>query len=148
MKTRTIKLLLLLFLITASTSTIYAQTICIGTSTFTIPEGYIINENDTNHVKISNENISIDIYTGDKVSLYEIKKKYEIDNEILIDESTYIMEGIEITQQNYASLDLNTVVYSFRKMNTDYVITLNIESYLPIPEKEDNPVNEIIHSLQ
>lgn len=148
MKSKTVKIIILSLLIIASTGIIHAQSIGIGNSTFTIPDEYIISENNTHHVKMSDENTSINIYTGDNACLEDIEKKIAEDNEKLLEESTYIIDGIEVSQQKYVRLDQNTILYSFRKKNTPYIIAVDMESYMPIPEKKDNPVNKIIRSLE
>jgi len=66
----------------------------------------------------------------------------------LTGERNYSFNKVEINQQNYNNDGINTCVYTFEKNNKTYIITLNLYENQEIPEYENNPVTQIIDSLE
>ncbi len=147
MKIKSILLMVVLLFTLLSVSTIYADTVHMGNSTFSIPDGYTITESDNNLV-IYNDDLAIVMYQGPIIDPSVAKQKRIDMGYDFLGEDTYVFEGTRINQQNYNNGGINTCVYTFKKNNKTYIITLNVDENADIPSYQDNPVTEIIHTLK
>ena len=147
MKAKSIVLIVLLLLAVVSSTVIYAETVNVGDSSFTLPEGFTVNETDNHQVVLENGSSVIVVYQGDNVNAEDAKQKRIKDGYTLTGEKTYDAGNIEINQQNYNKYSVNAYVYTFTKKDKNYVIVLTLSEGDIIPEKENNPINEIVHSL-
>lgn len=148
MKAKSIFLVLLITLTLFSITAISAEDATVGDSTFTVPDGYTINETDGNTVTlIGNDNTAIAIYSGDIKSIEDARQSRLDAGFTLSGEQTYDANGIQINQQNYKKDGFNSCVYTFKKNDKDYIISFNLVEGQDIPSNEDNPVTGIINSL-
>lgn len=137
-----------LFLLTlCSVSAIYADTFVIGNSSFSLPDGYALSEKG-NQAVIYNDEYVMTMYEGPVLSTEEAKNNRIDRGYTFLGENNYDFDGVEINQQNYNCEGVNTCVYTFEKNGQSYIITLNLFEDQEIPEYEDNPVTQIIDSLE
>lgn len=137
-----------LALLFVNASVIYAEDVNVGNSTFTIPEGYVINETNDNSIVLSNNSTFIVVYAGDVVSIEEARQNRLKLGFRLLDEDNYDKDGIKINQQNFHKFNITAYIYTFTKNEKDYIVTLTILDNDKIPEDENNPVTEIFNSLR
>ena len=147
MKFKSLFIILLILLTLCSISAIYADTYYVGNSSFSLPDGYALSERGNQYL-IYNDEYVLTMYEGPILSTEEaknnrIEKGYEF-----LGERDYEFDGAEINQQNYYMDGINTCVYTFEKNGQTYIITLNLYEDQTIPEYEDNPVTQIIDTLE
>lgn len=147
MKFKSIIIVGLILFTLCSISAIYADTYVVGNSSFSLPDGYTLQEKG-NQVVIYNDDYVMTMYEGPIIDPDEAR-----DNRIalgynLTAEKNYEFDGAEINQQNYNKEGINTCVYTFKKNNQTYIITLNVFENQTIPQYEDNPVTQIIDTLE
>ena len=147
MKFKSLFIILLILLTLCSISAIYADTYYVGNSSFSLPDGYALSERGNQYL-IYNDEYVLTMYEGPILSTEEaknnrIEKGYEF-----LGERDYEFDGAEINQQNYYMDGINTCVYTFEKNAQTYIITLNLYEDQTIPEYEDNPVTQIIDTLE
>lgn len=147
MKTKTLIVLLLMILTLFSVTSINAESIIVGDTTFTMPEGYILDEDDGDQVVIKDNTTAITVYNGPIESTETAKQNRINAGYKLLGERTYDVDGVEVNQQNYNKDGINSWVYTFKKNYNTYIITFNLDENATIPEYEDNPVTEIINTL-
>lgn len=140
--------LIILTLLFVNVSVLYAEEVNVGNSTFTLPEGYVINETNNESTVLTNNTTFIVVYTGEVVSTEQAKQKRLDLGFKLLDEDNYIINGINVNQQNFHKFNVTACIYTFTKNNKDYIITLTIMDNQKIPEKENNPVTKIFNSLK
>lgn len=140
-------LVFIILLASLSVSVIYAEdTVSFGKSSFNIPEGYTLMEND-NQLVMYNDDYVISFYEGSiidsaKAKDERIKKGYNF-----VDEKNYTVDNVKINQQNFVKSGYNCLFYTFNKNNKNYIIGLVFEDTKSIPADDVNPVIGIIHSL-
>ncbi|RAP53653.1 MAG: hypothetical protein BZ138_00205, partial [Methanosphaera sp. rholeuAM270] len=88
------------------------------------------------------------MYEGPILSTEEAKYNRINKGYTLIGEKDYDFNGVKINQQNYNCEGVNSCVYTFKKNGKNYIITLNLYEDQKIPEYGDNPVTEIIDTLE
>ena len=137
----------LLLVTLCSISAIYADTYVVGNSSFSLPDGYTLSEKD-NQVVLYNDEYLLTLYEGPVLSTEEAKNNRIDMGYTLIGERDYDFDGVSINQQNYNNNGINTCVYTFEKNNQTYIITLNLFENQDIPEYGDNPVTQIIDTLE
>lgn len=147
MKIKAVFILGLILLTLCSISAIYADTFVIGNSTFELPDGYALSEKG-NQAVIYNDEYVLTMYEGpilntEQAKNYRINKGYT-----LLGERNYEFNGVKINQQNYYKEAVNSCVYTFEKNGQNYIITLNLFEDQEIPEYEDNPVTQIVDTLE
>ena len=147
MKIKSLIITVLVLLTLCSISAIHADTFVIGNSSFSLPEGYALTEKG-NQAIIYNDEYVLTMYEGpvistDEAKYYRINKGYTF-----IGERNYEFDGVQINQQNYKDDGVNSCVYTFEKNGQTYIITLNLFENQKIPEYEDNPVTQIIETLE
>ena len=148
MKAKSIFLVLLMTLTLFSITAIYAEEATVGDSTFTVPDGFSINETTDNTVTLTgNDNTAIAIYSGDTKSIEDARQSRLDAGFTLSGEETYDVNGIAVNQQNCNKDGINSCVYTFNKNGKDYIISYNLVEGQDIPSNEDNPVTEIVNSL-
>ncbi|RAP47714.1 MAG: hypothetical protein BZ135_01680 [Methanosphaera sp. rholeuAM6] len=147
MKIKSIMILTLILLTLIGITAIDAETVSFANSTFTIPEGYVINETYSDSVVLSNNTTFIVVYSGEVVSIEKARQNRLELGFRLLDEDNYDADGIEINQQNFHKFNITACIYTFTKNNKNYIITYTIMDNQDIPEKDDNPVTEIFNSL-
>lgn len=147
MKLKSVVIIGLLLLTLCSISAIYADTYVVGNSTFSLPDGYALSEKG-NQAVLYNDEYVLTMYEGPVLSTEQAKIKRIEKGYTLIGERNYDFKGVEINQQNYNCEGVNTCVYTFEKNGQSYIITLNLYEDQKIPEYEDNPVTEIIDTLE
>ncbi|RAP54732.1 MAG: hypothetical protein BZ137_00630 [Methanosphaera sp. rholeuAM130] len=147
MKFKSVFLVGVLLLAFLSVSAIYADdTVVYGKSSFSIPDGYTLMEQD-NQMVMYNDDYVMSIYEGSIIDTSKardnrIKKGYN-----LVEEKNYTLDGIKINQQSFNSKGYNCLFYTFKKNNKNYIVSLAIDENKPIPADEDNPAIGIIKSL-
>ncbi|MDO5825153.1 MAG: hypothetical protein Q4Q22_02125 [Methanosphaera sp.] len=147
MKFKSVFLVGVLLLAFLSVSAIYADdTVVYGKSSFSIPDGYTLMEQD-NQMVMYNDDYVMSIYEGSIIDTSKardnrIKKGYN-----LVEEKNYTLDGIKINQQSYNSKGYNCLFYTFKKNNKNYIVSLVVDENKPIPADEDNPAIGIIQSL-
>ncbi len=138
----------LILLTLCSISAIYADdTYVIGNSSFSLPDGYALSEQG-NQCVIYNDEYVLTMYEGPVLSTEQAKNNRIEKGYKLLGEKDYEFDGAEINQQNYNKEGVNTCVYTFKKNGQTYIITLNLYEDQTIPEYEDNPVTQIIDTLE
>ncbi|MBE6486308.1 MAG: hypothetical protein E7Z85_05660 [Methanosphaera stadtmanae] len=147
MKFKSLFMLGLLLLTLYSISAIYADTYVVGNSSFSLPDGYALSEKG-NQTVIFNDEYVLTMYEGpiltpDVAKNNRIKKGYRF-----LGERDYEFDGAEINQQNYNKDGVNSCVYTFKKNGQTYIITLNLFEDQIIPEYGENPVTQIIDTLE
>lgn len=147
MKLKSIMIIGLILFTLCSISAIYADTYVTGNSTFSLPDGYTLQEKG-NQVVIYNDEYVITMYEGPIISTDEAKEKRIGMGYNLIGERDYEFDGAEINQQNYNKEGITTCIYTVEKNNQTYIISLNVDDTKPLPEYEDNPVTQIIDTLE
>ncbi len=147
MKYKSFFILLLLLVTLCSISAIYADTYVIGNSSFSLPDGYTLSEKD-NQTVLYNDEYVLTMYEGPILSTQEAKNNRINLGYKFIGERDYEFDGVEINQQNYNYNGINTCVYTFEKNNQTYIITLNLFENQDVPEYADNPVTQIIDTLE
>lgn len=131
-----------------SVSGVYADTVYFANSTFEIPEGYTLIDNDTSQLIMYNDTTAITMYEGPIIDPHEAKNTRVAMGYNLIGEADYYAGDVKINQQNYNNTGIITCVYTFTKNNKDYIITLNVDDTTPVPEYGNNPVTRIIYTLK
>lgn len=149
MKIKAILIGLLIMLSLISTSAIYAEDATVSDSTFTIPEGFTVNETQDKMVVLTNdENTAIVVLQGEESDTDQAKATLEEKGYTFVGEETYDASGVSITQQNYNKDGINSCLYVFTKNDKHYAITLNLPENQEIPENENNPVTGIVSSIE
>lgn len=148
MKIKSIVLVLVMFLTLVGISCVCADTVHFVNSSFEIPDGYTIIDNDTSQLIIYNDTTVLTMYEGPIVDPVEAKENRVAMGYTLIGEADYYAGKVKINQQNYQDDGIITCVYTFTKNGKDYIITLNVDEDDPVPEYEDNPVTRIIYTLK
>jgi len=139
-----------LFLIAlVSLTGIYAETIDVGNSSFTIPEGFNVYSAEENQVALLNGNTAIRVYTNENPEDYEELKYYRQKlGYNLTGEDDYDFEGIMINQQNYTKDNTTTSLYTFTKNDKYYRIAVSVLNGHTFLKDYENTVAEIIQSLK
>ncbi len=137
-----------MFLTLVSISSVSADTIYFGNSTFNVPDGYTLIDNDTSEIILYNDTTAITMYEGPIIDPEDAKENRIAMGYTLIGEADYYAGNVKINQQNYQDNGIISCVYTFNKNGKDYIVTLNVDEDTPVPEYEDNPVTEIIYSLK
>ncbi|RAP54556.1 MAG: hypothetical protein BZ137_01580 [Methanosphaera sp. rholeuAM130] len=140
--------LLSLFILICGLSTIYAEDATVGSSTFTLPDGYTVNQTNESVTMLTGENSVIVIYEGDVINLEDAKQARIDAGYEFIGEDTYDCDGISLNQQNFKKDNINACIYTFNKDNKNYIIVFTIPEGQEIPSYEANPVTGIIDSLE
>ena len=146
MKIKSIFMIGVLVLTLVTASAIYADTVVVGNSSFSIPDGYTVVENGTQTI-LYNDDVAITMYQGPIIDPSEAKQKRISSGYTFIEDADYEYAGATINQQNYKSDGVYTCVYTLEKNNKTYIITLNVDEKNEVPSNEDNPVTEIIRTL-
>lgn len=147
MKFKSLFIVLLILLTLCSISAIYADTYYVGNSSFSLPDGYALSEKGNQYL-IYNDEYVLTMYEGPILSTEEAKNNRIERGYEFLGERDYEFDGAEINQQNYYMDGVNTCVYTFEKNGQTYIITLNLFEDQTIPEYEDNPVTQIIDTLE
>lgn len=147
MKIKAVFILGLILLTLCSISAIYADTFVIGNSTFELPDGYALSEKG-NQAVIYNDEYVLTMYEGPILNTEQAKNNRINKGYTLLGESNYEFNGVKINQQNYYKEAVNSCVYTFEKNGQNYIITLNLFEDQEIPEYEDNPVTQIVDTLE
>lgn len=147
MKNKTMTVTILMLLTLFSLTAAYADTYVINNSTFSLPDGYTMIE-QANQVVLYNDEYVMTMYEGPIISPEEAKYKRINMGYELTGERNYTFDKVKINQQNYYNDGINSCIYTFKKNNKTYIITLNLNEDQQIPEYEDNPVTQIIDTLE
>lgn len=147
MKIKAVFILGLILLTLCSISAIYADTFVIGNSTFELPDGYALSEKG-NQAVIYNDEYVLTMYEGPILNTEQAKNSRINKGYTLLGERNYEFNGVKINQQNYYKEAVNSCVYTFEKNGQNYIITLNLFEDQEIPEYEDNPVTQIVDTLE
>ena len=147
MKFKSLIMIVLLLFTLCSISAIHADTYMIKNSSFTLPDGYGISEQGPQTL-LYNDKYVLTFFEGPQIGDDQIKDNLIANNYTFIGEDNYDFDGVNINQQNYNKNGVNTCVYSFEKNSHFYVITLNVYENQEVPEYENNPVTQIIDSLE
>ena len=147
MKLKTLVILGLFLFALCSFSAVYADTFVVGNSSFSLPDGYMLQESG-NQVILSNDEYVMTMYEGpildtNKARTNRINNGYE-----LIEELNYTFDKAKINQQNYKKDGIISCVYTVKKYGQTYIITLNLYENQIVPEYGDNPVTMIIDTLE
>lgn len=148
MKVKSVFLMSVILLTLFTVTAIYAEDVTVGSSTFTLPDGFEVNETDGDRVCIANDTTYIWVYHGEVKNVDDAKQERIDKGYELIGEETYDYEGISINQQNYKKDGVNSCVYSFSKNNKDYIVVLSLPDGDEIPSGENSPVTTIVSSIQ
>lgn len=102
----------------------------VGNYTFTLPEGFSIENTENNHVIIVNQNnkMKIDIYSYlSKTDNYENALKFVTTNNncILLSNGTIYHNNISIDSLYYVQNDRNSSVFFFNKENNTFKIVIS-----------------------
>lgn len=150
MKNKAIFCIALLVLTFISITTIHAETINVGNSSFTVPEGFTVYSATGDQVALlSGNTTAIRVYNNeshydvDMLKEYRFKLGYK-----LTGEDNYNFEGIMINQQNYTKDNTTTALYTFTKNDKFYMIAVSVLNGYSFLEDYENAVNEIIQSLK
>lgn len=146
-KIKAVFILGLILLTLCSISAIYADTFVIGNSTFELPDGYALSEKG-NQAVIYNDEYVLTMYEGPILNTEQAKNNRINKGYTLLGERNYEFNGVKINQQNYYKEAVNSCVYTFEKNGQNYIITLNLFEDQEIPEYEDNPVTQIVDTLE
>lgn len=147
MKFKSVFMVCLILITLCSVSAIYADTYVIGNSTFSLPGGYTMNERD-NQVVLYNDTYLLTIYEGPIISTAQAKENRIGMGYTFLGERNYSFDGAKINQQNYNYEGMNICIYTVKKNNQTYLISMILFENDEIPDYEDNPVTEIIDSLE
>lgn len=149
MKIKTIFCIGLFILALVSVTGIYAETVDVGNSSFTLPEGFEVYSVEENQVALLNGNTSaIRVYSDDGNDDSKLLKEYRLKlGYTLTSEEEYEYEGIMINKQIYTKDNTTTTAYQFTKNNKNYRIAVSVLNGYSVLEDYDYAVNEIIHSL-
>ena len=147
MKFKSLFIMGLILISLCSISAIYADTYVIGNSTFSLPDGYGLQEQG-NQAILYNDEYVMTMYEGPVIDTAEAKEKRIEKGYEFIGERDYEFDGAQINQQNYYKDGVNSCVYTFEKNGQTYIITLNLYDDQEIPEYDDNPVTQIIDTLE
>jgi len=150
MKIKTIFSVGLFLLVLVSLTGIYAETVTVGNSSFTLPEGFEVYSVEPNQVALLNGNESaIRVYSDDSVEDdSEVLKEYRLKlGYTLTSEDNYESDGIMINKQIYTKDNTTTSAYQFTKNNKTYRIVVSVLNGYSVLEDYDYAVNEIIKSL-
>ncbi len=149
MKIKAIFCIGLFLLALVSITGIYAETIDIGNSSFTKPEGFEIYSTEENQVALLNDTTAIRVYTNENQEDYEELKNYRKKlGYTLTGEDNYDFEGITINQQNYTKDNTTTSLYTFTKNDKYYRIAVSVLNGHTFLKDYENTVAEIIQSLK
>ena len=143
--------LLVVFILTAGTSIIFAEEVTVGNISFDVPGNYSINKttNDSCILKGNNsDNYTISLVPSES-SDYALEKNSRITSGFtLMSEENYTSTNdIDINQQNFIKNESYFSFYSFDVNNSSYMVIYTF----PVHDDADNqtnPVNEIIESIQ
>ncbi len=136
-----------LLLTLLSVSAISADTIVMDNYTFEMPDGYVLIENDTQLVMYNDQYI-INLYQGPIINTTIAKQKRINNGFTFLGEENYDFDGIKINQQNYNIDGYNDCIYTFKKNNKDFIVSIMVDEKDPVPDYENNPVTGIINSLK
>ncbi|RAP51300.1 MAG: hypothetical protein BZ138_05510 [Methanosphaera sp. rholeuAM270] len=150
MITKVIFFIGLLMLALVSTTVIYAETVNVGNSSFSLPEGFAVYSTKGDQVALLNGNTTaIRVYNNESHYDVEVLKEYRLKlGYTLTGEDDYDFEGIKINQQNYTKDNTTTALYTFTKHDKFYMIAVSVLNGYSVLNDYDNAVNEIIQSLK
>lgn len=137
----------LILLTLCSITAIHADTYVIGNTSFSLDDGYALSEKG-NNIMLYNDDYVITLSEIPYANNSGLKRTLIKMGYNFIGERNYTFDGVKINQQNYNNDGVNTCVYSFKKNGHNYVISLNLLENKTIPEYEDNPVTQIIDTMQ
>lgn len=112
-----------------------------------MPDGYGLQEQG-NQAILYNDEYVMTMYEGPVIDNEEAMQKRIEKGYAFIGERDYEFDGAQINQQNYYNDGVNSCVYTFEKNGQTYIITLNLYEDQEIPEYDDNPVTQIIDTLE
>lgn len=143
--------LLVVFVLTSSTSIIFAEEVKVSDVSFDIPGNYSINKttNESCILKYDGaDNYTISIIQAQSSNPILEKNSRLSSGFTLLSEENYTSEnGLDINQQNFMKNESYFSFYTFDKGNSSYMMIYTF----PVHDNSDNgmnPVNEIIESIQ
>ena len=128
-------------------SAVYADTFVVGNSSFSLPDGYMLQESG-DHVILSNDEYVMTMYEGQIIDTNMARTNRINSGYTLMGEQNYTFGKAKINQQNYMKDGIISCVYTVKKYGQSYIITLNLYDNQTVPEYEDNPVTMIIDTLE
>lgn len=149
MKIKTIFCISLFLLTLINITGIYAETVDIGNSSFTVPEKFEVYSVEENQVALLNGNTTvIRVLTDDNDDNLEVLKEYRLKlGYTLTSEEEYEYDGIMINKQIYTKDNTTTSAYQFTKNDKTYRIAVSVLNGYSVLEDYDYAVIEIIQSL-
>lgn len=128
----------------------YAETVNVGNSSFTLPEGFTVYSTEENQVALLNNNTTtIRVYSDENNYDNDVLKEYRLKiGYTLTGETNYDFEGITINQQNYTKDNITASAYSFRKNDKFHMIVVCVLNGYEVLETYDNTITEIIQTLK
>ena len=134
-----------LFLIATCMTVVVAE----ETSTFTVPDGFKVNDSFNKTTVITNGSATI-IITETDGDISAATKEVTDKGFTLTNETTYKFDDktLDIHQQNYNKDNSHAYIYDFKKDNKNYVITFYPPEGQTGPSDENNPVTTMIQTLK
>ena len=142
--------ILVIFVLSVSLSSFYAEDATVGTSTFTVPDDFSAYNMTENITMLTDENYTNVIYIveGD-VNSSEGRSNLLNKGYRLMDESDYVTDGgIHIHQENYQKDRFFSCLYAFKINDKSYLVSYTLPVGAYIPEDMENPVSKILDTLK
>lgn len=143
-------LLLAVFILTSSTSIIFAEEVKVSDISFEVPGNYSINKttDDLCLLKGNNENYTISVILSED-SNPDIEKASRINSgfNFLAEENYTSDNNINVIQQNFIKNESFFSFYTFDVDNSSYMIIFTFPVDDELDATDSNPVNEIIDSI-
>ena len=95
-----------------------------------------------------NDDYLLTFYEGPVINTTEAKNNRIDMGYNFLGERDYEYDGAKINQQNYNYNGFNTCIYTVEKNNQTYILSLILFENQEIPEYEDNPITDIIDTLE
>lgn len=143
-------LLLAVFILTSSTSIIFAEEVKVSDISFEVPGNYSINKttDDLCLLNGNNENYTINVILSED-SNPEIEKASRINSgfSFLAEENYTSSNNLSVIQQNFIKNESFFSFYTFDVDNSSYLIIFTFPVDDELDATDSNPVNEIIDSI-
>ena len=149
MKFKYLFLSLMILILASSIALVAAEEASLGDYSFNVPDGYeIVNQTDNLVSMQSDPDHAIVMSLPDEVkSAADFKKSLEAEGYKFGDEDTYKAGDFDVSQYNYEYQDYQGFLYICEGEDNPILITLVMPADEDAPSPDDNPVTEIINSL-
>lgn len=143
-----ILVLIAVLVIAASVSFVFAENASVSGHTFTIPDGYTINETESDTVALTlDDNHTIVVVVSDEIDENREIVNLESEGYSFTVKGLYDYGDFNVVQQNYNSTEYAVYNYLCSSDPINLIIRLTMPSGEPPLEGADNPVCEILDTI-